>query len=241
MTIEEMKRRKREMGYSYLQISQMSGVPLGTVQKIFGGMTSAPRYQTLQALEKIFRSTEIQERTLNANDEKRNLGDEMLQGANLDTIHQLICSQIHVQLAVGMEVCKKEGVVLAYPIPVQLGGAGKHCEKEDIVRPDLIVVCDRAKLLKNCVCGTPDLIVEVIDTEEKKKSLFLKADQYMSAGVSEYWVVDAQKKVVLVYHFAKDVIPIVYDFQDQIPVRLLENKIMINCKRIQEQMDWIER
>ena len=29
MTIEEMKRIKKEKGYSYTQIAQMSGVPLG--------------------------------------------------------------------------------------------------------------------------------------------------------------------------------------------------------------------
>ena len=34
MTIEEMKRIKKEKGYSYSQIAHMSGVPVGTVQKI---------------------------------------------------------------------------------------------------------------------------------------------------------------------------------------------------------------
>ena len=54
MTIEEMKRIKKEKGYSYTQIAQMSGVPLGTVQKVFGGETANPRYDTLQALESLF-------------------------------------------------------------------------------------------------------------------------------------------------------------------------------------------
>ncbi len=54
MTIEEMKRIKKEKGYSYSQIAHMSGVPVGTVQKIFGGETSSPRYDTLMALEGFF-------------------------------------------------------------------------------------------------------------------------------------------------------------------------------------------
>ena len=54
MTVEEMKIRKTELGYSYEQISQRSGVPLGTVQKIFGGATKSPRYETLQALSRAF-------------------------------------------------------------------------------------------------------------------------------------------------------------------------------------------
>ena len=54
MTIEEMIRRKQELGYSYERISDLSGVPLGTVQKIFSGQTKSPRYGTLRALEKMF-------------------------------------------------------------------------------------------------------------------------------------------------------------------------------------------
>ena len=54
MTIEEMKRRKQERGYTYAQIAELSGVPLGTVQKIFSGETVNPRYDTLQALERLF-------------------------------------------------------------------------------------------------------------------------------------------------------------------------------------------
>lgn len=54
MTIDEMKKIKKEKGYSYSAISKGSGVPLGTVQKIFGGDTLSPRYSTLQALEQFF-------------------------------------------------------------------------------------------------------------------------------------------------------------------------------------------
>ena len=53
MTIQEMKRRKRELGYSNAKVAELSGVPLGTVQKIFSGETSYPRYATLQALEQV--------------------------------------------------------------------------------------------------------------------------------------------------------------------------------------------
>lgn len=43
MTIAEMKQRKEELGYTYQMISEKSGVPLSTVQKIFSGATDAPR------------------------------------------------------------------------------------------------------------------------------------------------------------------------------------------------------
>ena len=51
MTLDEMKRIKQERGYSLAQLSEYSGVPLGTLQKIFSGETEHPRYATRRALE----------------------------------------------------------------------------------------------------------------------------------------------------------------------------------------------
>ncbi len=51
MTIEEMRQKKRELGYSNETIAEKSGVPLSTVQKIFAGETQAPRQRTVEALE----------------------------------------------------------------------------------------------------------------------------------------------------------------------------------------------
>lgn len=53
MTIQEMKERKKELGYSNQQIADLSGIPLGTVQKIFSGATASPRHDTLAALERL--------------------------------------------------------------------------------------------------------------------------------------------------------------------------------------------
>ena len=53
MTIEEMKQRKKQLGYSYEKIASLSGVPLGTVQKVLGGITKSPRYETVRALESV--------------------------------------------------------------------------------------------------------------------------------------------------------------------------------------------
>ena len=61
MTVDEMKEKKRQLGYSSEKLAELSGVPLGTVQKIFGGFTKAPRYKTLQSLEKVFVEAEQKE------------------------------------------------------------------------------------------------------------------------------------------------------------------------------------
>lgn len=51
MTIDEMKEKKRELGMTNEMISKASGVPLSTVQKVFGGVTASPRKLTLSAIE----------------------------------------------------------------------------------------------------------------------------------------------------------------------------------------------
>ena len=56
MDLEEMKKRKKELGYTNAMLSEMSGIPLSTVQKIFSGETSSPRYYTVQAITKILES-----------------------------------------------------------------------------------------------------------------------------------------------------------------------------------------
>jgi len=53
MTIGELKRRKKELGYTNQQIADLAAVPLGTVQKIFSGATASPRYETLLKLERV--------------------------------------------------------------------------------------------------------------------------------------------------------------------------------------------
>ena len=57
MNVTEMKERKTQLGYTNEMISELSGVPLSTVQKIFAGVTEKPRYETLKAIESILNIT----------------------------------------------------------------------------------------------------------------------------------------------------------------------------------------
>ena len=54
MTLEEIRQKKKEYGYTNRQMAEKSGLPLATVQKVLGGTTRAPRYQTIQALASVF-------------------------------------------------------------------------------------------------------------------------------------------------------------------------------------------
>ena len=117
MTINEMKEKKKEKGYTYAQMSVLSGVPLGTIQKIFSGETESPRYDTLQALEQLFseKSTVCEEASYQADrngsytlDDYYALPDEqrveLIDGYFYDMSaptfhHQSIGGEIHRQIA----------------------------------------------------------------------------------------------------------------------------------------------
>ena len=60
MTIQEMIDKKKELGYTNETLAKISGVPLGTVQKIFAGITRAPRRSTIVALEAVLSDGEKQ-------------------------------------------------------------------------------------------------------------------------------------------------------------------------------------
>ena len=52
MTIQEMRERKIELGYTNEKLAEITRIPYSTIQKIFSGKTSAPRRATIVALEK---------------------------------------------------------------------------------------------------------------------------------------------------------------------------------------------
>lgn len=54
MTLDQIKQLKKQFGYSNEQIAKESGVPLGTVQKIFSGLTENPRRHTIEQLSDFF-------------------------------------------------------------------------------------------------------------------------------------------------------------------------------------------
>ena len=54
LTIEEIKQKKQEYHYTNEHLARLSGVPLGTVQKVMSQVTRSPRYETLRALSSVF-------------------------------------------------------------------------------------------------------------------------------------------------------------------------------------------
>ena len=53
MTVQEMKERKAELGFTNEDIARKSGIPLSTVNKFFGKTTRNPRRSTILAIESV--------------------------------------------------------------------------------------------------------------------------------------------------------------------------------------------
>jgi Uma2 family endonuclease len=71
----------------------------------------------------------------------------------------------------------------------------------DVVVPDLIYISQsRAQLVtaKN-LQGAPDLVIEILSPSTRSRDERLKRELYERAGVEEYWIIDPDRNVVLIY------------------------------------------
>ncbi|MBM3861764.1 MAG: Uma2 family endonuclease [Verrucomicrobia bacterium] len=60
---------------------------------------------------------------------------------------------------------------------------------DDVVQPDLLVVCEPNKVKRTHVEGAPTLAVEVLSPRSGSLDRLLKLNLYARAGVKEYWLV----------------------------------------------------
>ncbi|RXI50660.1 hypothetical protein DP130_01435 [Clostridium tetani] len=57
MGLEIIEKLKKELNLTSKQLSEKSGVPKGTLDKILNGTTKDPRLETLKSLAKVLRCT----------------------------------------------------------------------------------------------------------------------------------------------------------------------------------------
>ena len=254
MTVEEMKQRKKELGYSNEKLSELSGVPLGTVQKVLAGVTRSPRYETLIALERVLKKqTDRISEALPEISEKRQ-GDytvedyylipkerrvELIDGVIYDmasptAIHQILSTELCNIIRLYISKQKGRCIVMAAPMDVQL-----DCDDKTMVQPDVMVVCDRDKITSKCIYGAPDLAVEILSDSTKKKDMYVKLGKYMEAGVREYWQVDPKGKKVIVYDFEAEVTPIIYGFSSKVPVNIFGGECKVDFAEIYEYISFL--
>ena len=109
-----------------------------------------------------------------------------------------------------------------------------YCDEKTMVEPDVVVVCDRDKIIDRCIYGAPDFIIEVLAKSTRKKDSVIKLNKYLNAGVREYWMIDPEKKKVIVYDFEHDEYPVVYGFDAKVPVGIWDGAMEIDFAEVYE-------
>ena len=85
------------------------------------------------------------------------------------------------------------------PCTVIPDGTDLYLTEEDRFVPDVMVVCDRDKIRRDGVHGTPDLVVEVLSPSTMRNDRMGKKEVYQTCGVREYWLVDPENRTIEQY------------------------------------------
>lgn len=151
-----------------------------------------------------------------------------------DYIHQFMAAEIFGQLRDFIRKKKGTCMPLQAPADVQL-----DCDDKTMVEPDVFVICDRDKIRRGCYYGAPDFVVEILSPSTRKKDMGIKLQKYIRAGVREYWIVDPDKKKVVVYDPEHGEPPAVYGFDDKVPIRIFSGECKIDFKEIYDYLGFL--
>ena len=140
------------------------------------------------------------------------------------SVHQEVLTALLLQI--GGYLRGKTCKIYPAPFDVRLFEAEevRPSEVDTVVQPDLMVVCDKNKIDRRGVHGAPDLVIEILSPSTKQYDCLIKYKLYQQAGVREYWIVDPDKRLVLVYALVDGqyYVPEVYTARDLVPVGVLE-------------------
>ena len=270
INIDDLRKRKAELGYTNEQIASLTGVPLGTVQKIFGGATKAPRRETYLALaevlepelisgrqqwEEYVREEALAYETYEAIRKSKKQGEYTLED------YYAIPDQRRVELIDGVIYDMTAPLVvhqlIAGDVYYQLLECVKrhdmtclpliapvdvqlNCDNKTMVQPDVMILCDRSKLKRKVVYGAPEFVLEVLSPSTRSKDLLVKLKKYKEAKCREVWFVDPDNRRVTVYFFDDNNWPVQYTFEDEIPVGISEGKCVIDFRQVSQRIEILD-
>jgi len=112
--------------------------------------------------------------------------------------HQTLAGQLFRQIDEALDGAPCRALIS--PVDVLLPAPDEADDRSTtVVQPDILVVCDPAKLTERNVRGAPDWIIEVLSPATARHDHITKRALYERAGVREYWLVHPVDRIVTVY------------------------------------------
>ena len=189
MKLEKMKQRKKQLHLTNQELAQRSGVPLGTINKIFSGATKSPKYTTLLALETVLGMyfyydqdgpyvSVAQEKdgrygagytaedyyALQGRMQAELIDGQLYYMAAPGRLHQELVGELHYCVKDYIRKNRSNSQVYTAPFSVELDG-----DRRTVVQPDLAVVCRKELLDDRGMKGAPDFVAEVISGSHGKR------------------------------------------------------------------------
>ncbi|MBO4889307.1 MAG: Uma2 family endonuclease [Firmicutes bacterium] len=143
------------------------------------------------------------------------------------TIHQRIIATVFFQLQSFITLHNGPCEAFFAPYDVKLDK-----DAYTMVQPDVLVICDPARVEEKNLEGAPDLIVEVVSPSSRRKDMLLKLAKYMKAGVIEYWIIDPESEKVLVYQQKDQFLAQIYRFDQPIPVSIWDRECLVDISKL---------
>lgn len=150
---------------------------------------------------------------------------ELIEG---QIIYMAAPSRIHQELSREIEyaitdyIKSKGGKCRVYdsPFAVQL-----REDKDTVVEPDIVVICDLDKINSRGCLGAPDWIIEIVSPSNPGHDYITKLALYHEAGVREYWIADPQSNYIHVYRLETGNLD-VYSFKDTVRAGIYEDLLI---------------
>jgi Uma2 family endonuclease len=104
-----------------------------------------------------------------------------------------------VLLAIGAQLREKLSKHGCMPIiaPFDVYPLYDQGDEDTFVQPDIFAACDKSKLKENRYNGAPRFIIEILSSN-RSYDMITKLNLYQKAGVTEYWMVDTEEKIITV-------------------------------------------
>lgn len=112
--------------------------------------------------------------------------------------HQRVVTELGRQLR--NQLLGKPCTALIGPVGVALPRrAGQPGPTDTVFEPDLVVVCDLAKIGPRYIQGAPDFVIEVLSPSTAAFDQIEKRRRYGEAGVRELWLIDIDSGLLTIW------------------------------------------